>query len=119
MQDYRKLKVFEKADGLVIAICQVTGAFPRNELYGLTSQIRRASVSIPANIVEGCGRSSNAEFCQFLQISLGSAQELEYYIHLAAELKLLNKPDSVKLGDQSAEVKSMLIALIKRIKANS
>lgn len=83
MQDYKKLNVWQKAHLLAVDIYQATNSFPRNELFGITSQIRRASVSIPANIAEGCGRGSNAELSRFLEFSLGSANELEYQLLLS------------------------------------
>jgi len=77
MKDFRKLIVWEKAHQLTLKIYKVTEEFPREELYGLTSQIRRACVSIPTNIAEGCVRSSDADFSRFLYIALGSTSELE------------------------------------------
>jgi four helix bundle protein len=76
MQDFRNLKVWQKSHALTIEIYRATEAFPGNELYGLTSQIRRSCVSIPANIAEGCGRNSDPEFSRFLAIAMGSATEL-------------------------------------------
>jgi four helix bundle protein len=78
MRDFRKLKVWEKAHTLALKIYKVTEEFPREELYGLTSQIRRTCVSIPTNIAEGCVRSSDADFSRFLYIALGLTSELEY-----------------------------------------
>ena len=83
MQDFRQLKVWRKAHSLALAIYKGTVRFPRTELYGLTSQIRRACVSIPANIAEGCGRGGDPELGRFLQIAMGSASELEYHLLLA------------------------------------
>ena len=80
MSDYRKLVVWEKAHKLVLEVYRVTMTFPKEELFGLTSQIRRASASIPANIAEGSGRGSDAEMARFLHIALGSASELEYHL---------------------------------------
>ena len=77
MKDFRDLKVWHKSHSLALKIYKATSKFPRSELYGLTSQIRRASTSISANIAEGCGRKGNLEFARFLQISMGSASELE------------------------------------------
>jgi four helix bundle protein len=116
MQDYRKLTVWKKSHLLTLAVYQATVAFPKDELYGLTSQIRRACVSIPANIAEGCGRNGKAEFARFLHIALGSAGELEYYILLASELKFLLGKDIDSLCGQVSEVKQMLVALIKKVK---
>lgn len=78
MKDFKKLKAWEKSHQLTLAIYKVTRSFPKDELYGLTSQMRRASVSIPANIAEGCGRGSDAELARFCHIAMGSASELEY-----------------------------------------
>ncbi len=117
MQDFKKLNVWEKSHFLAIETYPFTTTFPKSEVYGLTSQMRSASVSIPANIAEGCGRRSDAEFSHFLQISLGSAHELQYYVLLAHDLKFLNVDSYNTLDKQVNEVKRMLIALIKTLKA--
>lgn len=119
MQDYKKLSTWEKAHLLAIAIYQVTSDFPKDELFGLTSQIRRACVSIPANIAEGCGRGSSVELGRFLQIAQGSASELEYHILLAHDLKLLNDQEYDRLGGQVNEVRKMLTMLIRKLKTNN
>jgi four helix bundle protein len=93
-----------------------TASFPNEERYGLTSQIRRASVSIPANIAEGCGRSGDTELARFLQIAMGSASELEYHLLLAHDLKLLPPADYKQLESQTLEVKRMLAPLINRLR---
>ena len=90
MKDFRELKVWERAHGLVLAIYKATEAFPRQELYSLTNQIQRAAVSIPANIAEGCGMSGDADFGRYLQIAMGSSSELEYLLLLAHDLNYLN-----------------------------
>jgi four helix bundle protein len=79
MKDFRELKVWQKAHQLTLAIYQNTNAFPREELYGLTSQLRRSSSSVAANLAEGCGRSGDAELARFCSIAMGSATELEYH----------------------------------------
>src|SRR5512139_2326634 len=117
MQDFHTLKVWEKAHQLTLEVYHATVAFPKEEMYGLTSQIRRASASIPANIAEGCGRGGNAEFKQFLQIALGSASELEYHLLLARDLHYLNTADYEHLASAVVEVKKMLSALILKVKA--
>src|SRR6266496_1634192 len=86
MRNFRELKVWEKAHHVALAAYRETAAFPKPELYGLTSQIRRAAASIAANIAEGAGKNSNADFARFLQIALGSASELEYHLLLAKDL---------------------------------
>ena len=118
MRDFRKLTVWNKAHILVIEVYKVTANFPKAELYGLTSQIRRASVSIPANISEGCGRESEADFRRFLQISLGSAAELEYHFLLARDLHYMNESDYDQLSNQAIEIKRMLTRLIQKLKAD-
>jgi four helix bundle protein len=83
MKDFRNLKVWEKAHGLTLAVYKASGRFPRQELFGLTSQMRRCSASIGANIAEGCGKLGNNEFHRYLQIASGSASELDYHFLLA------------------------------------
>ena len=82
MKSFKNLKVWEKSHTLVLAIYNVTANFPKEEMYNLTSQIRRAAVSIPGNIAEGCGRGGDGEMKRFLQISMGFASELEYFLQL-------------------------------------
>ncbi len=91
MKDFRELKVWQKAHQLVLDLYRGTEAFPRKEQFGLTSQVRRAAVSIPGNIAEGCGRGGDAELSRFLQIAMGSASELEYYLVLAQDLEYLSQ----------------------------
>ncbi|HEX2712253.1 MAG TPA: four helix bundle protein, partial [Candidatus Acidoferrales bacterium] len=83
MKDYRELKVWQRAHDLTLAVYQATGSFPREELYGLTTQMRRASSSIAANLAEGCGRGGDAELNRFCSIASGSASELQYFLLLA------------------------------------
>src|SRR5512136_2412595 len=92
MQDYRNLKVWQKSHNLTLSVYKLTSKFPKDELYVLTSQIRRAAVSIPANIVEGCARGGDAEFGQFLRIAQGSAAELDYHLLLARDLNFMDAP---------------------------
>jgi four helix bundle protein len=117
MKDFRKLIVWEKAHQLTLKIYQVTEKFPREELYGLTSQIRRACVSIPTNIAEGCVRSSDADFSRFLYIGLGSTSELEYLILLSMDLKIIKNELYIKLNNEINEIKKMLISMIQKLKA--
>ena len=118
MRDFRELKVWGKAHQLTLAIYRATSTFPKEELYGLTSQIRRSGASIPANIAEGCGRSGDAELARFLQIAMGSATELEYHLLLAHELNLLKTSDYEPLARDVTEVKRMLTAFIQKLKAD-
>ena len=119
MRDFRQLKVWEKSHRLCLAVYKATAAFPQQELFGLTSQLRRASVSIPANIAEGCGRSGEPELARFLRIALGSASELEYHIILSTDLCYLDKSASQQLFKQVTEVKRMLTSLIQKLTAES
>jgi four helix bundle protein len=86
MKDFRKLTVWQKAHAMVLSSYKATAGFPKHELFGLVSQIRRCSSSIPANIAEGCGRIGNSELHRFLQIACGSSNELEYHFLLARDL---------------------------------
>ena len=115
MQDFKQLKVWEKSHRLVLSIYKATAKFPRDELYGLTSQMRRASASISANIAEGCGRSGGADFARFLHIAMSSASELEYHLLLAWDLRLLSGSAYAQLAGDVTEVKRMLTSLIQKL----
>jgi four helix bundle protein len=119
MRDFRSLQVWEKAHDLTLAVYRMTTALPKDEIYGLTSQIRRASSSIPANIAEGCGRDSDAELKRFVQIAMGSASELEYHLPLAHDLGYVEREDYTRLERNVTEVKRMLTGFIHRLKADS
>jgi four helix bundle protein len=118
MQSFKDLKVWEKAHKLTLDIYTVTARFPKEEQYSLTSQIRRASASICANIAEGCGRGSDADFGRFLQMAMGSASEVEYHVLLAHDLKFVQEPVYKKLDAAVTEIKRMLASLIKKISSN-
>jgi len=118
MQDFRNFKVWHKAHNLTLDIYRNTATFPREELYGLTSQMRRASSSIPTNIAEGCGRGGNAELARFLQIGMGSASELEYQILLARDLTYLPELIYDPLQNRVVEVKRMLCSLLHKVRAS-
>ncbi|RJR34827.1 MAG: four helix bundle protein [Deltaproteobacteria bacterium] len=117
MKDFRKQKVWQKSHRLILDLYQATAGFPKEELYGLTSQIRRAGYSIPANIAEGCGRDGEAELARFFQIPMGSASELQYHLLLAQDLGFLNETEYTQLNNQTTEVKQMLTSFIKKLKA--
>jgi four helix bundle protein len=119
VKDYRELTVWERAHQLTLAVYKTTAMFPKDELYGLTSQIRRACASIPANIAEGCGRSGDAEFARFLQIAMGSASELDYHLLLARDLNFVNSGDYEQLAKELTEVRRMLNSFIQKLRANS
>ncbi len=117
MKDFRQLKVWEKAHQLTLASYSVTRPFPSEERFGLTSQIRRCSASIAANIAEGCGRSAGGEFQRFLQIAMGSAVELDYHFLLAKDLGFLDPRKHRELDDKGIELRRMLAALIRKVQA--
>ena len=119
MQDFRKLKVWERSHDLTLRVYELTAQFPREEIYGLTSQIRRACASIPTNIAEGCGRESPADFARFLQIAMGSASETEYLIQLSHDLKYFNAHQYVELTDEIVRIKKMLTALLRKSRQQS
>lgn len=118
MRDFRELKVWEKSHKLTLEVYKATATFPREETYGITSQIRRSCASIPANIAEGCGRDSEAELARFSRIAAGSASELEYHLLLAKELNFLDTADHSKLTTQVTEIKRMLTSFIKKLRAD-
>jgi len=115
VKDFRQLTVWQKAHTVTLNVYRDTAEFPKNELYGLVSQMRRCSASIGANIAEGCGRSNNGDFQRFLQNAMGSASELEYHLFLACDLSYLQEEDYVALNRQVAEVKRMLVALTRKV----
>ena len=118
MKNFRDLMVWQKAHVLTLASYRATAEFPKQEIYGLTSQIRRCSASIAANIAEGCGKRSNAEFQRFLQVATGSASELEYHFLLAKDLGFLSAEEHDKLDHSTIEIKRMLAGLIKKVEAD-
>jgi len=119
VQDYRNLKVWERAHRLTLEVYKATALFPKDELYGLTSQIRRSCASIPANIAEGCGRDGDAEFARFLRIAMGSASELDYHLLLARDLNFLSGTAYEQLESELIEVRRMLNSFIQKLRANS
>jgi four helix bundle protein len=116
MQNYKDLQVWKKSHDLTLEIYKATKLFPKEEVFGLVSQLRRASSSIPTNIAEGSGRFTQKDFASFLQISLGSSQEVEYLIFLSKELNYIKEVDFVLLEKSIGEIKAMLIALIKKVR---
>lgn len=115
MKDFRNLKVWDKAHKFVLDIYSITNMFPKAEIYGLTSQLRRAAVSIPTNIVEGSSRGSDKDFARFIQISIGSASETEYLLILCYDLKYLNENEFEKLYNEVINIRKMMINLIKKL----
>lgn len=113
MRDFRELQVWHKAHALILDVYRATKSFPKEELYSLTNQIRRATVSIGANIAEGAGKNSRPELARFLQIALGSASELEYQLLLSRDLGYLVPEIYEQLSQQAVETKKMLSGLIQ------
>jgi four helix bundle protein len=115
MKNFRDLQVWQKAQLLTLNSYKATAQFPREELYGLVSQIRRCSASIAANMAEGCGRRGNAEFHRFLQIATGSASELQYHFLLARDLGFISAKDYSSLNDSVVELKRMLSSVSRKV----
>src|SRR5579872_4717386 len=115
MEDFKDLKVWNKAHELTVRIYERTRTFPKEEIYGLTSQMRRAAGSIGANIAEGCGRRSDAEMKRFVQIARGSASEVEYHLLLARDLQFLSVSEFKNLEEKVHEVQRMLASLVQRL----
>jgi len=116
MTSHKDLKVWQKGIELVKSIYEITQSFPSNEQFGLVSQMRRAAVSIPSNIAEGCGRNSDKELIHFLYIALGSASELETQIIISQELSLLQPEKSEQMQSLIFEIIKMISSLIKSIR---
>jgi four helix bundle protein len=119
MQDFRNLDVWKRSHDLTLAVYRATKLFPDDERYGLTSQLRRAAASIPANLAEGCGRGSDADFGRFVQNAMGSSSELEYHFLLSKDLNYLTNDLYTNLSDEITGIKRMLTSLLRRIKPNS
>lgn len=114
-RDYRKLRAFALADELVLQIYRMTKTFPREEMFGLTSQMRKAAVSIPANIAEGAGRRTLRDYLNFLGIAMGSLAELSYYIELYCKLGYLREQDRAQLLAKYEETSRTLQGLIQAL----
>ena len=117
MKNFRDLEVWNLAHQLTLQAYQCTRSFPPDERFGLTSQIRRAAASVPANIAEGCGRRGNAEFHRFLQMAMGSASELEYHLLLSRDLQYMDQSVYEPLNHSTTRVKRMLASLINKVDA--
>jgi len=117
MKDFRNLRVWEKAHLLTLESYRVTNDFPKAEMFGLSSQIRRAAASIAANIAEGCGKRGNGEFQRFLNIATGSASELQYHFLLARDLRFVEEETYQRMNSCVIEVKRMLSALARKVEA--
>ncbi len=116
MRDHTKLRAFELADDLALLAYRVTARFPREELYGLTAQMRRAAISVPSNIIEGCARDSQADYLRFLYIALGSLRELHYQISLSQRLGFLLNDDFSLIEPAVIETEKVLNGLIQSLR---
>src|SRR5687768_7575176 len=116
MKNFKDLLVWQKGHSFVLSVYKVTKTFPREELYHLTSQLRRASTSIPTNLAEGCGRFTQKDFANFVQNALGSAQEVEYLVFLSLELGYISLKEYKSLDMHINEIKAMLISLLFKIR---
>lgn len=119
MRDFRKIQVWEKSHKLTLQLYKITSSFPKDELYGLTSQIRRAAASIPANIAEGGGRNTQTELARFFHIAGGSASELEYHLILAHDLGYIDSEIYPELNTSINEIKRMLNGFEKTVQSNA
>ncbi|WP_370899450.1 four helix bundle protein [Chryseobacterium gossypii] len=119
MRDYKKYDTWKIAHELVKEIYIISENFPKSELFGLTSQIRRASVSIPTNIAEGCGRSTDKEFARFIEISIGSANETEYLLLLSCDLGFTSENQILELNTKLNLTRQKLIQLRKKLLNNN
>ena len=117
MRDHPKLRAFELADEVAVLIYRVTRWFPKEEIYGLTSQMQRVAVSVPSNIVEGCARESQAEYLRFLETAYGSIRELHYQFGLAERLDYVDESDIYKCELKMVETEKVLSALLRSIRA--
>ena len=117
MKNYQKLQIWQRGPDLTISLFRATRLLPKEELCALTNQMRRAWVSIPANIAEGCGRDGDAELKRFLTIAMGSACELDYYLLLSRELGYLPETAARPLSAEVMEIRRMLGSFIRRLKA--
>lgn len=119
MGDYRSLKAWQSAHQLALAVYRSTACYPREEVYGLTSQSRRAATSIAANLAEGVGRNSQRELARFAHISLGSVNELDYHLLLARDLEYLSTEQHAELQEQVDHLRRMLSNFIRSVQAGN
>ena len=118
-RDFRKITAWQRAHALTLQLYRVTSGFPGDERFGLVSQMRRACTSIPTNVAEGCGRSTNIELARFIDIATGSASEVEYQLLLAKDLGYLPEDQHTKLTTEVTEIRRMLLAFNQKLRANS
>ena len=115
MRQYKNLKIWERSVDLALLVYKITSDFPKSEIYGLTSQLRRCSVSISSNIAEGAARSSDKEFQRFLDIAYGSCYELQSQLYIAFKLNLLNKSQFKEMNTEMDEIQKMIFTFSKTL----
>ena len=113
MRDHLKLRAFELADEVALMVYEVTRVYPREEVYGLVSQMRRAAVSVPSNIVEGCARESESEYVRFLEIAFASLRELHYQAGLSTQLGFLEGENALRCEEKMVETEKVLGSLVR------
>ncbi len=118
MRDFKRIQVWQKAHQLTLEIYKITTTFPQDERYGLVSQMRRAAVSIPANIAEGAGRDTQTELARFIHIASGSTSEIEYHLLLAHDLGYISAEKYPHLEQSITEIKKMLYGFERTVKSN-
>ncbi|GGR28518.1 four helix bundle protein [Deinococcus ruber] len=116
MRDYRELLIWQRGHALTLKVYELTRSFPKEEQYGLTSQLRRAAMSVPANIAEGCGRNGDKEFSRFLTIALGSLAETEYFLLLAHDLTYISNEQAAEVAPSLETLRRMMITFTRKLK---
>jgi four helix bundle protein len=119
MRDYQQLEIWQRSHKLTLRVYNLTQSFPKEEIYGLVSQMRRSASSIPTNIAEGCGRNSSPELNRFLVIAAGSSSELQYQFILSRDLKYISDPIFKELFDEITQIRKMIYSYCERLKAHS
>lgn len=117
MRNYKTIIAWKLADELTLLIYEATKSFPKNEMFAMTSQLRRAAYSVPSNIAEGCGRRTDADFRHFLDIAMGSLHEVEYFLHLCKRLRYLTESNYLQLNSKCTEAIKCLRGFIKSVEA--
>jgi len=118
MKDFKKLQIWELGHKLTLDVYAITFKFPREEMFGLTSQLRRAVSSVPTNIAEGCGRNSNADIAHFIQIGIGSLYETEYHIILAHDLGYISNETFIDVSNRINELRMKMIKYNERVRSD-
>jgi four helix bundle protein len=116
MRDFRQLRVWKDAHQLTLEVYKITKTFPKEELFALTSQVRRASASIGSNIAEGCGRGSNKDYAHFLQMAMGSAFEVDYQLLLAKDLDYIDAKTYLSISEKISVLKRQLASLLQKVR---